>query len=120
MHTGLDTVVFALVMAAIKFVLAPIGILLRIIDIPCQVLILPLMCLLFLFSLTWLAGLGVIMCCGAGARSFWLLRPVAFVLSLPFVILGATLIALAPMPSPASIIDQQEKLHILLPYPDFK
>lgn len=120
MHTGYDTVVFGLITAAIKFILAPVGMLLRIIYIPCQILIVPLMLLLFLFSLFWLVCLGVIMTCGAVARSSWLLRPVAFLLALPFVVIGATLIAIAPMPSPASIVDQQEKLHILLSYPDFK
>ena len=120
LHTGFDTVVFGLVTAAIKFILSPIGLLLRIIYIPCQILIVPLMLLLFLFSVAWLLCLGVIMGCGAIARSCWLLRPVAFMLALPFVVIGAALIAIAPMPSPASIIDQQEKLHILLSYPDFK
>ena len=120
MHTGFDTVVFSLVTAAIKFILSPIGLLLRIIYIPCQILIVPLMLLLVVFSLFWLVCLGVIMGCGAVARSCWLLRPVAFLLALPFVVVGAILITIAPMPSPASIIDQQAKLHILLSYPDFK
>ena len=120
MHTGFDTVVFGLITATIKFILSPIGILLRIIYIPCQILIVPLMLVLFLFSLSWMMRLGVIMGCGAVARSCWLLRPVAFLLALPFVVVGATLIAIAPMPSPTSIIDQQMKLHILLSYPDFK
>lgn len=120
MHTGFDTAVFGLVTAVIKFILSPIGFLLRIVYIPCQILIVPLMLLLFLFSLAWLVCLGVIMGCGAVARSCWLLRPVVFLLAFPFVVVGATLIVIAPMPSPASILDQQEKLHILLSYPDFK
>lgn len=120
MHKGYDTVVFGLITAAIKFILSPVGMLLRIIYIPCQILIVPLMLVLLLFSLSWLVCLGVIMGCGAVARSYWLLRPVAFLLALPFVIIGAALIAIAPMPSPTSIIDQQMKLRILLSYPDCK
>lgn len=120
MHTGYDTFVFGLITTAIKFILSPVGMLLRIIYIPCQILIVPLMLVLFMFSLSWMVCLGVIMGCGAVARSCWLLRPAAFLIALPFVVIGAALIAIAPMPSPASIIDQLEKLHILLSYPDFK
>ena len=120
MHTGYDTVMLGMVAAGIKVLLSPIGALLRIIYIPCQILVLPLMLLLFLFSLSWMVCLGVIMACGAVARSCILFRPLAFVLALPFVVIGAILIAIAPMPSPSSIIDQQEKLHMLLSYPDFK
>ena len=32
-------------------------------------------------------------------------------------IIGAVLVVLAPMPSPASLIDQQTKFHFLLSYP---
>lgn len=119
MHTGFDTVIFAAIAAGIKVALSPVALLLRIFYIPCQILVLPLMAILLLFSITWLLCLGMIMACGAIARSFWMLRPILFVVALPFVIIGAVLITIAPMPSPASIIDQQEKLHILLSYPDF-
>ena len=119
MHTGFDTVVFAAITAGIKVALTPVALLLRIVYIPCQILILPLMAILLLFSVLWKVCLGVIMACDAMARSFWMLRPILFVVALPFVIIGAVLITIAPMPSPASIIDQQEKLHILLSYPDF-
>ncbi len=120
MHTGFDTVIFAAITAGIKVILTPVALLLRIVYIPCQILILPLMVILLLFSVSWMVCLGVIMACGAIARTIGLLRPILFVVALPFVIIGAALIAIAPMPSPASIIDQQEKLHVLLSYPDFK
>ena len=119
MHTGFDTVVFAAITAGIKVALTPVALLLRIVYIPCQILILPLMAILLLFSVLWMVCLGVIMACGAMARSVGLLRPILFVVALPFVVIGAALIAIAPMPSPASMIDQQEKMHILLSYPDF-
>ena len=120
MHAGFDTVIFAAITAGIKIVLTPVALLLRIVYIPCQILVLPLMAVLLLFSVLWMVCLGVIMACGAIARSVALLRPLVFVVALPFVVIGAVLIAIAPMPSPASIIDQQEKLHVLLSYPDFK
>ena len=114
MHTGFDTVVFAVITAGIKVALTPVALLLRIVYIPCQILILPLMAILLLFSVLWMVCLGVIMACGAMARSVGLLRPILFVVALPFVVIGAALIAIAPMPSPASMIDKQEKMHILL------
>lgn len=120
MHAGYDTVIFAVITAGIKVILSPVVLLLRIVYIPCQILVLPLMVILLLFSIMWMVCIGVIMACGAMARSIGLLRPVLFVIALPFVIIGAVLIVIAPMPSPASMIDQQEKLHILLSYPDFK
>ena len=119
MNRGIDTVIFAAITVGIKVALTPVALLLRIVYIPCQILILPLMAILLLFSVLWMVCLGVIMACGAMARSVGLLRPILFVVALPFVVIGAALIAIAPMPSPASMIDQQEKMHILLSYPDF-
>lgn len=119
MNRGIDTVIFAAITVGIKVALTPVALLLHIVYIPCQILILPLMAILLLFSVLWMVCLGVIMACGAMARSVGLLRPILFVVALPFVVIGAALIAIAPMPSPASMIDQQEKMHILLSYPDF-
>ncbi len=120
MHTGFDTVIFAGVTAGVKCILTPVALILRIVYIPCQILVLPLMAILLLFSIAWMVCLGIIMACGTLARSASLLRPLLFVVALPFVIIGAVLITIAPTPSPASIIDLQAKLHVLLSYPDFK
>lgn len=120
MHTGFDTVIFAGVTAGVKCILTPVALIQRIVYIPCQILVLPLMAILLLFSIAWMVCLGIIMACGTLARSASLLRPLLFVVALPFVIIGAVLITIAPTPSPASIIDLQAKLHVLLSYPDFK
>lgn len=119
MYTGFDTVIFVVITAGPKVVLTPVAVLLRTVYIPIRTLVFLLMAILLLFSIMWLICFGVIMPCGAMARFFGVLRPILFLIVLPFEIIGAVLIAIAPLSSPSSIIDWREKLHILLSCLDF-
>ena len=116
-QASLDTAIVCFLVGGLKVILTPLVLLLRIVYFPCQILVLPLMVILLVFSLLWVVCMGVISLIAAIARSAGFLRPILFVLVLPFVLIGAVLVVLAPMPSPASLIDQQTKFHFLLSYP---
>ncbi len=103
----------------IGLVLRPVYWVLHIVYLPCKMLIVPLVIILLVFSVLWLPCLGVISVCAAGARMSMVLRPVMFVIALPFVFLGSVLIALVPMPNEASLEDKELKLHYLMKYPTF-
>lgn len=114
---GFDTVVFGFVLGGIKLFLTPVHGLLQLIYLPCQFLIIPLFMILFAFSCLWLVCLVMIKFCAYLARVSIILRCIAFLVALPFVIIGAIVIALVPMPSPMSYVDREAKMHVILAYP---
>ena len=116
---AIDTRIFAWMATTIGLVLRPVYCVLQLIYLPCKMLIVPLVLILLAFSALWLPCLGVISVCAAGARKSMILRPVMFVIALPFVFVGSVLIALAPMPNEKSLEDKELKLHYLLKYPTF-
>ena len=116
---AIDTRIFAWMATTIGLMLRPVYWGLQIVYLPCKMLIVPLVIILLVFSVLWLPCLGVIAVCAAGARRSMMLRPVMFVIALPFVFLGSVLIALVPMPNEASLEDKEQKLHYLMKYPTF-
>lgn len=112
-----DTIVFSVVFCGIKFILTPVYYLLQLVYLPSQFLVVPLYAILFAFSILWLVCLTMISLCAYLARLSMLLRCIVFFVALPFVIIGAILITLAPMPSPMSYVDRDAKIHVILAYP---
>lgn len=114
---GLDTMMFSLVLCGIKFILMPVYYLLQLVYLLLHFFIFPLYVILFAFSSVWIVCLIMISLCAYLARLSVILRCAVFLVALPFVIIGAILIALAPMPSPMSYTDRADKMHVILSYP---
>ena len=91
---------FRLVGTALMFVLTPIYLLM-------QVLKLPLLLLLMAFNLIWVVLVGSIMALAKLSKGGPALRPVAFVVALPFLLVGDFLVTISPVPMPS---DAEAKL----------
>jgi len=117
---GFDTMVFAFIVAGVRLILRPVWWLLQIVYAPCKFLVLPMMLLLFAFSLVWFICAALLSAVATLARSSRGKRILAFFLALPLVVVASILFALAPLPSPASYSDLEEKMHLILGYPNVR
>lgn len=91
---------FRLVGTALMFVLTPVYLLM-------QVLKLPLLLLLMAFNLVWVALIGVILALAKLSKGVPALRPISFVIALPFLLVGDFLVTISPVPMPS---DAEAKL----------
>ena len=81
---------------AVKFVLEPIYRVMKF-------LWLPLLLLLMAMNLIWLLLVGVIMFFSKISRTMPMLRPVSFVLALPFLLVADFLVTISPIPTPNDV-----------------
>jgi hypothetical protein len=91
---------FRLVGTALLFVLTPVYLLM-------QALKLPLLLLLMVFNLVWVVLVGSIMALAKLSKGVPSLRPVSFVIALPFLLVGDFLVTISPAPMPS---DAEAKL----------
>lgn len=65
-----------------------------------QLLQLPLMLLLMVMNVVWLAMVGTIMLFSKISRGMAALRPISFVVALPFLLIADFLVTVSPTPTP--------------------
>lgn len=105
--------VFGLLVVVFKYLAIPFYYLLLILYVPCKILVLPMLLLLIMFSALWMICLCGISLAAMIARGTGVLRPIAFLIALPFVIIAAIAISLAPVPNLAGNIEKFEKFKLL-------
>ena len=91
---------FRLVGTVAMFLLTPIYLVM-------QALKLPLLLLLMAFNLVWVVLVGTVMALAKLSKGVPGLRPVSFVIALPFLLIGDFLVTISPAPMPS---DAEAKL----------
>lgn len=81
------------------------------------ILRLPLLILTLTMSVVWLPVLGVILLCGKGSRMVSVLRPLFFLLALPFLVIGHFLVSLEPIIYPGDAVGKMAKLLLIERFP---
>lgn len=112
-----ESIILSALVLMIKRITTPIYWLLLIIYIPSRILVLPMFALLLAFSIPWLVCFIAITILAAIARNVSILRPFAFIIVLPFVIIGALVVTLAPVPNALGEVEKAEKYFLLMTYP---
>jgi hypothetical protein len=101
---------FRMIGTALMFVLSPIYALM-------QLLRLPLMLWLLVMSLVWLVLVGIIAFFAKISRGAPVLRPVSFVIALPFLLVGDFLVTISPIPSPGDVESKLLKWQFIESFP---
>lgn len=68
-----------------------------------QLLVFPLMALLFVMNITWLLLFGIITGLSKVSRSVPTARPISFALALPFLLVAHFLVSISPVPTPTDV-----------------
>ncbi len=86
-----------------------------------QLLVLPLMALLFVMNIAWLPLFGIITALSKLSRSVPAVRPISFALALPFLLLAHFLVSISPVPTSNDIESKMLKWKFveLFPYCHF-
>lgn len=101
----------------IDLIAAPIYMVLAVVYSLLAILVLPLMILILAMTVIWLPMFLMILLCGKLSRSIPILRPLSFIIALPFLIVGRFWVALEPLPSPADQEAKALKLRMIDTFP---
>ena len=108
---------FMVINTPFRLIATVLNIPLSIIWFLCKLLVLPLLLVLLVFNILWAILMAIILAFSGISKSAPPLRPISFILALPFLLIGDFIVTISPLPTPADAPSKMMKWEFLEKFP---